>query len=151
MGFLSTSCHEAISELKGKKIGKVVYYLWKNLASEDGFSSLDWIELRMQDDTLLSLNYGTENDGIEVKSVNFEEEKLKTETEFNGQATIIRENATLDKHWFPILDNEIKDVTFSEKNGELLNDKILLHFTDKHIIEISVQEEGMGVDFYEEV
>jgi len=149
MGYLSSNCYEKIKELEGKKIRRVIYFQWKNLASDDEFKSLDWLEIGMQDETRIVLHYGVENDGIEVVEFNFEEELNKIETEFKGQATLIRENATLDTHWFPILDEAIREIKFSQKKGENTNNQIILVFTDNHQIEISTVEEGMEVDFYE--
>ena len=150
MGYLSSDCYETIKNLEGKKIGKVIYFQWKNLASDDDFKSLDWLEIDMQDDTKIVLHYGVDNDGIELVDFDFEEELTKIETEFKDQATLIRENATLETHWFPILDKEIRKIKLFEKNGNKLNDSIIFEFSDNHQIEISTQEEGMQVEFYEE-
>jgi len=150
MGYLSSSCYEKIKNLEGKKIGKVVYYQWKNLASDDNFKSLDWIEINMQDETKIVLHYGVDNDGIELVDFDFDEELNKIETEFNNQATLVRENATLEIHWFPILNKEIRKVKVFEKNGNKLNNSIIFEFSDNHQVEISTQEEGMLVEFYEE-
>jgi hypothetical protein len=150
MGYLSSYCHSSILELEGKKIRKVIYYQWKNLASDDNFKSLDWLEISLQDDTNIVFHYGVENDGIEVVDFDFETELNKIETQFKNQATLIRENATLDKYWFPILDKEIREVIFFKKGEDNLNTHFVLVFSDKHQIEISIEEEGMGVDFYED-
>lgn len=150
MGYLSSDCYETIKNLEGKKIGKVIYFQWKNLASDDDFKSLDWLEIDMQDDTKIVLHYGVDNDGIELVDFDFEEELTKIVTEFKDQATLIRENATLETHWFPILDKEIRKIKLFEKNGNKLNDSIIFEFSDNHQIEISTQEEGMQVEFYEE-
>ena len=150
MGFLSTNCYEKIKALEGKKIRKVVYYQWKNLASNDDFKSLDWLEINLQDDTKVVFHYGVDNDGIELVDFEFNVELNKIETEFKDQATLVRENATLEKYWFPVLDKEIREVKFSEKNGDKMNTQIIFEFSDNHQIEITTQEEGMGVDFYEE-
>ena len=149
MGYLSSNCYEKIKGLEGKKIRRVIYFQWKNLASDDEFKSLDWLEIGMQDETRIVLHYGVENDGIEVVDFDFEEELNKIETEFKGQATLIRENATLDTHWFPILDTAIREIKFSQKKGENTNNQIIIEFSDDHQIEISTVEEGMEVDFYE--
>ena len=150
MGFLSTNCYEKIKALEGKKIRKVIYYQWKNLASNDDFKSLDWLEINLQDDTKVVFHYGVDNDGIELVDFEFNVELNKIETEFKDQATLVRENATLEKYWFPVLDKEIREVKFSEKNGDKMNTQIIFEFSDNHQIEITTQEEGMGVDFYEE-
>ncbi len=150
MGYLSTDSYKRLKELEGKKIRRIIYFQWKNLTSDDNFKSLDWIEVNLQDDTKIVLHYGVDNDGIELVEFNFEEELNKIETQFRGQATLIRENATLDTHWFPILDTEIKKVNFNKIKGEYSNNQIVFDFTDDHQIEISIQEEGMGVEFYEE-
>ena len=150
MGYLSSSCYEKIKILEGKKIRRVVYYQWKNLASDDDFKSLDWLEINLQDETRVVFHYGVENDGIELVDFDFDVELNKIETEFKDQATLIRENATLDTHWFPILDTEINKIKFSQIKGDNTNNQIIFEFTDDHQIEISTQEEGMGVDFYEE-
>ena len=150
MGYLSSNCYETIKELEGKKIGKVIYFQWKNLASDDDFKSLDWLEISLQDETKVVLHYGVDNDGIELVDFDFDTELNKIETEFKDQATLIRENATLETHWFPILDKEIRKVKVFEKNGNKLNDSIIFEFSDNHQVEISTQEEGMQVEFYEE-
>ena len=150
MGYLSSNCYEKIKALEGKKIRKVIYYQWKNLASDDDFKSLDWLEINLQDETKVVFHYGVDDDGIELVDFDFEVELNKIETEFKGQVTLIRENATLDKYWFPVLDKEIRKVKFSEKNGDKMNNQIIFEFSDNHQIEITTQEEGMGVDFYEE-
>lgn len=150
MGYLSKRSFEELSNLKGKKISKVVYFLWENLQSDDEFKSLDWLTISLQDGTKVVLNYGIDNDGIEVVDFDYEEEKNNIEIQFNNQVTLIHENATLDLHWFPILDKEIRSVHFDNKKGDNLNNRVILEFSDKHKIEIFIKEEGMGVDFYEE-
>jgi len=149
MGYLSSICSEKFKELEGKKIRRVVYYQWKNLASDDDFKSLDWIEIKFHDDTLIVLHYGVDNDGIELVDFDFEVELNKIETQFKGQATLERENATLDTHWFPILDTEIRNIKFSQLKSGTSNNQIIFDFTDDHKIEITTEEEGMGVEFYE--
>jgi len=150
MGYLSADSYKRLKELEGKKIRRVIYFQWKNLASDDNFKSLDWIEINLQDETKIVLHYGVDNDGIELVEFNFEDELNKIETQFKDQATLIRENATLDTHWFPILDTEIKKVNLNKIKGEYSNNQIVFNFSDDHQIEISIQEEGMGVEFYEE-
>ncbi len=149
MGYLSSNCYEKIKNIEGKKIRKVVYYQWKNLASDDDFKSLDWLEINLQDETKIVFHYGVDDDGIELVDFDFEVELNKIETQFKGQVTLIRENATLDTHWFPILDTEIRNIEFSQIKGNNSNNQIILEFTDDHQIEISTKEEGMGVEFYE--
>lgn len=150
MGYLSSNCHIEIKALEGKKIRRVIYYQWKNLASDDNFKSLDWLEIGLQDDTKITFHYGVDNDGIELVDFDFDTELNKIETQFKDQATLVRENATLDKHWFPILDTEIAKVHFHKKGDDFLNNQFIFEFTDDHQIEISTIEEGMQVEFYEE-
>ena len=150
MGYLSNNCYETIKELEGKKIRRVVYFQWKNLASDEEFMSLDWIEITLQDETKIVLHYGVDNDGMELVDFDYDVELNKIETQFKDQATLIRENATLDTHWFPILDTEIRSIKFAENKGGKMNTQIIFDFSDEHKIEITTQEEGMGVEFFEE-
>ncbi|MEN8138892.1 MAG: hypothetical protein ABFR62_10715 [Bacteroidota bacterium] len=149
MGYLSKRSFDELRSLEGRKIAKIVYYLWDNLQSDDDFKSLDWIGITLHDGTNTVLNYGVDNDGIEVVDFDFNEELNKIETQFKGQVTLIHENATLDRHWFPILDKVIKRVSFGREKGENGNSQIIFEFSDKHKIEIFTKEEGMGVDFFE--
>jgi len=149
MGYLSTRSFDDLKKLEGKKIRKVVYYLWENLQSDDGFKSLDWIGFTFHDETMLTLHFGVDNDGIEVVDFDFEEERTNIETQFKGQVALIHENATLDTHWFPILETPIASVKFGKEKGENKNNQIILEFNKTHIIEISTLEEGMSIDFFE--
>jgi len=150
MGYLSKSSFEKLKDLEGKKIAKVVYYLWDNLKSEDDFKSLDWLSIKLNDGKTIILNYGENSDGLEVVDFDFEKERSDIESQFNNQITLIHENATLDVHWFPILDEKIRSVSFDVRKGDMMNDRVIFEFTDSHKIEIFKKEEGMGVDFYEE-
>jgi|LGOV01.1.fsa_nt_gb hypothetical protein len=149
MGNLASDSYQAIKQLEGNKIRRVVYYYWKNLISDDEFKSLDWVEIKLHDDTIITFHYGVDDDGIEVVDFNFEKELDKVEAQFQGQITLIRDNATLDKHWFPVLDTPIKNISFPKIGGNYQNSKIIFEFTDDHKVEIAIQEEGMEVEFFE--
>lgn len=151
MGFLSKNSQEKLKSIEGEKIRKVSYYYWENDNSEEGFRSLDWIEIKLHNDDSFVLNFGEESDGIELVEFSFEDEKEKIKTQFQGQIKLGYDNATLDEHWFPILDTAIAEVKFETKRGNVLNDRIILKFTDKHMVEIYTLDEGMKVDYYEEI
>ena len=137
-----------ISKLKGRKIRKVTYYLWHNTVSDDDFKSLDWIEIKFHDGSDIVLHYGIESNGIDIVDFNFDNELKKIETQFKDLATLIHENATLDVHWFPMLDTQIEYFKLIKNSNKDVN-SIIIKFTEEHLIEISITEEGMNVDFFE--
>ena len=151
MGFLSQNSFNKLKELEGQKIRKVSYFFWENDKSEEVFKSLDWLEIKLHDDRKYVLNYGEDSDGIELVDFSFDEEAEKIKTQFQGQIQLVYENATLDQHWFPILDTEISEISFDKRKGEILNDRVIIKFKEHHMIEIYTLDEGMKVDYYEEV
>jgi hypothetical protein len=128
-------------KLIGKKIRRVVYYFWHNVNSGEN-TSLDWVELTDHDKNILTLQRGENDDSIVAVDFDLEKEKMKLREQFNGSITIERYNATLDKFWFPILDDKIKAVKSSSES-------IIIDFGNDHQVEIAMAEDGLEIEFYE--
>lgn len=151
MAYFKETEVDKLKSLIGKTIRKVVYYHWDNLKSNDDYTSLDWIELIFTDQENVVIHHGEFSEGLELVSFDFETKKSELEGRFNGQISLARENATIDKFWLPSVVEKIKDVKLTEVNGQMSNHQIILRFSEDYEVEIVPDEEGMLVDFYEEI
>jgi RNAse (barnase) inhibitor barstar len=136
------SIDELLSSFVGIKLRRVVYYYWHSVETSENIS-LDWVEFTDHDNNIFTLQRSENDDDIICVDFNLEKKREELHKRFSGSFTIERYNATLDKFWFPILDNYVLSVNLS-KSGS-----ILIDFGDNHIIELSNAEEGIEIEFYE--
>jgi hypothetical protein len=133
---------ELLSSLVGKKLRRVIYYYWHSVETSENIS-IDWVELTDHDKNIYTLQRSENDDNIICVDFDLEGKKEELHKRFGGSFTIERYNATLDKFWFPILDNNILSANLSRSGS------ILIDFGANHIIELSEAEEGIDIEFFE--
>jgi hypothetical protein len=136
------SIDELLSSFVGIKLRRVIYYYWHSVETSENIS-LDWVEFTDHDNNTFTLQRSENDDDIICVDFNLEKKREELHKRFSGSFTIERYNATLDKFWFPILDNYVLSANLS-KSGS-----ILIDFGGNHIIELSNAEEGIEIEFYE--
>jgi hypothetical protein len=133
---------DSLPSLVSKKIRRVVYYYWHNVQTGED-NSLDWVEITYHDSTVFTIQRSEKDDNIIKVDFDLEKQKNELHKQYGGSFTISRYNATLDKYWFPVLDNAIVSASLTGIGS------ILLDFGDNHVVELSKGEEGIEIEFYE--
>jgi len=139
----------ALLALVNETLSGVYYHYWVNKAQGQHFEVLDWIELRFNSGNKIFLTAGIESDGIKLGTPDFELIRANLRDEFKG--VVVLESRDVSGHaiWANNMGLEITPSLIKHEKG-MLNDSIVLRFTEGDDVEISLGLEGLEVDYFEE-
>ena len=139
--------------LEGKTLLNVIYFVWINRVTENSpFVFIDKINIQFSDNTEIILWAGEESDALcFVDAFDFETENTMLKKEFEGKIVLKAHSANEDKFWKEVLNGEIKHIQLSKESEQYLSDAIILDFgQEKRLIAVS-PEEGIIIDFFEDI
>ncbi|MDI9340057.1 MAG: hypothetical protein QM534_05735 [Sediminibacterium sp.] len=145
---------EALIQLhsfNGKKVAKVVCYLWQNLVNpNDPVELIDGLELRFEDNTRLNFSSDESGEGLSVRPYSLKEENELLNNEFKGKIKIFGLDASSTKMWQDVIGKTLIHIRLTKEDGLYLNDSVLLDFeTEPRTLAISPMD-GLVIDYYEE-
>lgn len=142
-----------LKSLEGKKLSEVIYFVWINLTNENNpFVFIDKIKLEFENHQSIILSAGDESDALIFESnFNPDEENKRLKNEFEGKIILKAHHANNDKFWNEVIGKNIDSVQLSKEEDYYLADAIILDFgKEKRLIAVS-PEEGILIDFHEEI
>ncbi|MEH0155886.1 hypothetical protein V6R21_17200 [Limibacter armeniacum] len=153
--FFSEKEIKVLQSITGSTISHVLYHVWTNVSKpSEIFESLDWLELRFEDQSRIILTAGEESDGIKIAEINMVDEIERVKEQFGGQIEIRSYLMNEMEIWKPAIGNPIREVSFHQVRKEkVMNDEITLKFEgeEDHQLMISLSsEEGLLVELHED-
>jgi len=135
---------EQIAEAEGKRLEKVIYTIWRNIAKkEEIFEALDGISLFFEDGQRLDLLPREDQQGIEIRSLNFALEQTRVQQQFKGQVELKQVDMSLSPVWKDSLGQRLDSVGMnSPMDGYFQSNLIQLKFSGTQV-EISMGQEGL--------
>ncbi len=135
---------EQIAKVEGKRLEKVIYTIWRNIAkTEEIFEALDGISLFFEDGQRLDLLPREDQQGIEVRSLNFALEKTRVQQQFKGQVELKQVDMSLSPVWKDSLGQRLDSVGMnSPMDGYFQSNLLQLEFSGTQV-EVSMGQEGL--------
>lgn len=151
--FFSLDDLKRLKNIERKKITTVTYFVWINkIAENNPYVFIDKLKLEFNDGNEIILSAGEESDHLYFDdNFDFMSESENLKNEFEGKIILKEHSASNDKFWIDIIGKEIMNVQLSKDGDYYLADALIFDFGDeKRLIAIS-PEEGLIIDFHEEI
>lgn len=134
---------QALQQLEGKPIYRVVYTIWSNVAKqEEVYESLDWISLFFEK-ARVDFTVREDQQGMEIRELNFALEQTRIAQQFRGQVELRQVDMSESPVWEAVIGNPLNAIGFtSPMDGYFQSNLIRLEFLDK-TVEIALGEEGL--------
>ena len=151
--FFSLNDLQQLQSMEGKILQEVIYFVWVNRINKNQpLVFIDKLQLKFSDQAIITLTAGEESDALHFLT-DFDPvaEAVEMEERFNGEISLKAHHANNDKFWSTVIQHPIRSVRLSKRNDEYLSDAFILDFeSESRLIGVS-PEEGILIDFHEDV
>ncbi len=132
--------------MEGKKVIKVLYTVWKNLAHPDGaFEVLEWVELMLEDFSIISFTADEEASAIQIMDMDFEVERIRVREQFGGQVALERIEMDDSPTWRKLTGQKVDAVGLLPEQGGRFPNRLIHLIFGNQIIEVALNQEGLLV------
>jgi hypothetical protein len=137
---------QALHELQGKVLDRVVYTIWRNVAKPtESYEALEWVELNFTDGSMISLTAGEETTGLQLRELNFGLEQTRVQQQFRGQVELERVEVNGHPVWKEVIGLPITAIGLVMLDRDLYPNHLLQLELGPEMVEFSLGEEGMLV------
>ena len=137
---------DQLRSLEGKRLEKVLYTIWKNLAHPDGtFEVLEWVELLLGDGTVVGFTTDEEAEGILLGVLDFGLEKQRVKHQFGGQVALERVDMGPSPTWQPLMGRRITAVGLLPTEAGGYPSSLVHLIFGKQRVELALNQEGLLV------
>ncbi|MBK7309836.1 MAG: hypothetical protein IPI93_03355 [Sphingobacteriaceae bacterium] len=147
--------NEALAKMvlvQGKTLAQVVIILWQNaIDPNNSLEIIDSLQLRFTDGERITIGCNEIGDGLDIVEPNFQETKKQLDAEFGGKIKLHVLDASKTKMWDSIPGKILTSMRVTREEENFKADSLVLDFGDEgRTIAISPND-GLVIDYYEEV
>ncbi|MCI4670244.1 MAG: hypothetical protein MRZ79_19060 [Bacteroidia bacterium] len=129
--------------VEGRSLSGVIYTVWRNVAKKaEIYEALDWISLFFEEKRL-DFTIREDQQGMELKELNFSLEQTRVAQQFNGQVELKQVDMSESPVWGKAIGLPLNSVGLSSPiDGYFQSNLLQLEFTQA-TMEIALGQEGL--------
>ena len=137
---------------QGRLVNKVICHLWQNNFNPNNvFEIIDNVEIHFEDQQKITIGCNANGTGLDALEYDAKTIDKQLKEEFEGKIKLFQINASETKMWKDVIGKTLLQVRLTKDGEYYLADALILDFGEEKREIIINPEDGIIIDFYEEI